>query len=216
MKLLLCDDHAVFRSGLMGTLGGNRTDFVEASTADEAISQLTSDDDVDAVLLDRSMPGGEPWDSLTRLRAEHPSIPVIIVSGSEDPDTVRTAVDLGAAGFIAKSFPPQVYRAALDLVLQGGIYLPPQILAAAAVNGGSVAAPSKPRGRRRDGASKLTVRQRDVAELLVQGLTNAETASVLGIAEGTFKTHMSAIFDALDVTNRTEAVLAIQEAFAGR
>lgn len=213
MKLLLCDDHAVFRAGLKGTLGADGIEFVEASTAAECIALLAREDDVDAVLLDLSMPGSDPWEGLERLRAEHPSIPVIVVSGTEDADTVRTALDHGAVGFIPKSSPPPIYRAALDLVLQGGVYLPPQILAGKMGTSGPDAGDA-PRRRRRAGASKLTGRQNDVAALLVKGLTNAEIASALGIAEGTVKTHMSAIFDVLEVTNRTEAVLAIQEDLA--
>jgi DNA-binding NarL/FixJ family response regulator len=214
MKLLLCDDHAVFRAGLRGTLDSGDIEFIEATTAEECMALLEREDDVDAVLLDLSMPGSEPWEHLARLRAEHPSIPVIVVSGSEDAATVRTALDRGAAGFIPKSSPTPIYRAALDLVLQGGVYLPPQVLVAPTGRADGDSSDVR-RHRRRDGASQLTGRQNDVAELLVKGLTNAEIAAVLGIAEGTVKTHMSAIFDALEVTNRTEAVLAIQEILGG-
>lgn len=213
MKLLLCDDHAVFRSGLRGTLAADGTEFVEAATAAECSALLEREEDVDAVLLDLSMPGSDPWQNLARLCEEHPSIPVIVVSGTEDGGTVRTALGHGASGFIPKSSPPAIYRAALDLVLQGGIYLPPQILAAPLGKADSNA--DEALGHHRRGrVSRLTGRQNDVAELLAKGLTNAEIASALAIAEATVKTHMSAIFDALEVTNRTEAVLAIQESLA--
>jgi len=211
IKLLICDDHAVFREGLKGSLTDMEAEFVDAEDFDEGLEVLGRDPDVDALLLDLSMPGSDPWSNLARLRSEHPSVPVIVVSGTEDPKTVRSAIDRGASGFIPKSSAPRIYRRAIELVLEGGVYLPPQVLEGNPQT--PVEREAKPSRRKRN-SSRLTGRQAEVAELLSRGLTNSEISSALKIAEGTVKAHISAIFDALDVTNRTEAVLAIQAEIA--
>jgi DNA-binding NarL/FixJ family response regulator len=208
MRLLICDDHEIFRHGLRSALTGIDAELVETSTCDEALARVGADDGFDLVLLDLALPGTDGWTALRKLREEHPALPVVIVSASEHPGEVRAALAGGAAGFIPKSSPPAVFRAALRLVLDGGVYVPPLAL------GSEPAPPAAAPGERRPSprrAAELTPRQREILQMMSRGLTNAEIAGALGIAEGTVKTHISAILQILDVTNRTEAALVMRE-----
>ena len=206
MKILICDDHAIFRSGVRSVLEdlGIEAETVEATNAPEAFEVVDSGG-IDLVLLDLNLPSVDGWEALHRLRETHPALPVVILSESESADDVRTALARGASGFIPKSSRREVLRGALDLVASGSVYVPPV--------GISVASEGLPQRQSRQvsDADSLTPRQLEVLRLLARGLTNREIAGVLGIREGTVKVHVSALFDALDVTNRTEAALVMRE-----
>jgi two-component system, NarL family, nitrate/nitrite response regulator NarL len=208
MKILVCDDHALFREGVVHALRemGDDTQLLEAADAGAALALAEENADLDLVLLDLNMPGGDGWSGLARLQQACPTLPVVILSASEDPRDARRAIDAGAAGFVTKSTRGPVLRAALALVLSGGVYLPPHVLAqeSAAGDGGAARAP------RSDAAARLTERQLEVLRLLARGLTNAEIGEVLGVALGTVKTHIAGIFEVLDVSNRTEAALVMR------
>jgi DNA-binding NarL/FixJ family response regulator len=203
MKILICDDHALFRDGLGLVLERLEpgAELVESSDSQGALDLVAADEGFDLVLLDLNMPGMDGLTALRRLRTDHPAVPVVIVSASENPNEVRTALDVGASGFIPKSSSSNVLLSALRLVLDGGVYVPP------------VALDAQPGvdSRRRDRAGELTPRQLEVLSLMARGLTNREICGVLGIAEGTVKTHIAAIFEALEVTNRTEAAVAMRD-----
>lgn len=207
MKILVCDDHAIFREGVMVTLRelGNDVELLEAADGDAAFALAREHRDLDLVLLDLQMPGTDGWTGLSRLRSACPTLPVVILSASEDPHDARRAIDEGAAGFIPKSTRGPVLRAALSLVLSGGLYLPPHALEPAP-------APVRPprSGPTPRGVDTLTPKQLEVLRLMARGLTNAEIGDVLGVALGTVKSHVAAIFQALDVSNRTEAALVMR------
>jgi DNA-binding NarL/FixJ family response regulator len=200
LKLLLCDDHALFREGLRHVLEGlgEGYELIEASGAPEALAAAEADPDLDLILLDLHLPGVTGFEALRALRESAPTVPVVMLSAAEEPEAMREALEHGAAGWVPKSSTGPVLRAALQLVLDGGIYVPHQALAAPA------APPKEPE-------SPLTPRQRQVAEFLMLGKTNKEICSELDMAEGTCKTHLAAIFETLDVTNRTEAAAALRE-----
>ncbi len=209
MRILICDDHALFREGLRHVLVelGEAPEIVEAANADDAMALVSGDPDLAMVLLDLHMPGTSGLATLEALGEQFPTLPVVMVSASEDAAEIRQALDAGASGFIPKSSSGAVLRSAVQLVLAGGVYVPPVAL------DGAPASPAPPRGA--SGLStrygKLTARQLEVLRLLAKGLTNREIGSVLGIAEGTVKAHIAALLDALDVANRTEAVAAMRE-----
>ncbi len=153
---------------------------------------------------------------LTELRERYPAISVVVMSALQDRDTVVKALDLGALGFIPKSAQRKVMISALQLVLSGGVYIPPQALSHAA----PVPSPSIPPTAANGPAPRpslspadlgLTERQVDVLALMMQGKSNKAICRVLDLAEPTVKNHVTAILKALKVTNRTEAVIAVGE-----
>ena len=213
MKILVCDDHALFRAGLTAALRdlSVETEVLEAADSDAAMAAI-DEHEIDLLLLDLQLPGVDGWSTLRALRASHPTLPVVIVSASEDPADVRAALDAGASGFIPKNSPTPVMLAALEVVFSGGVYIPPEILAGgdSAGSGTAGAAGQSPRPKRTR-VNGLTARQREVMILMSRGLTNPEIGDALGIAKGTVKAHVAAVLDALDASNRTEATLIMQE-----
>jgi DNA-binding NarL/FixJ family response regulator len=210
MKILIADDHELFRDGLrhvLEQLGSNLT-IIEASDFSQAVGLATSEEAIDIVLLDLAMPG-MPWsEGLQALRDALPEgVPVIVLSASDDRRHVLQAVNLGAAGFIPKTSSSRVMLSALKLVLSGGVYLPPALLDQEPM-GGDVHSGSFSGD---NAVSFLTPRQREVLALLGQGKSNKEIARVLQLAEGTVKLHVTAILKALNVNNRTRAVVAASQ-----
>jgi DNA-binding NarL/FixJ family response regulator len=200
MRILVCDDHALFREGLELVIGqlDEAVELVGVGDAEAALAHVDADEEVDLVLLDLQLPGMDGLSALARLRRDHPSVPVVLLSASERPADVRAALEGGAAGFIPKSTRGSVLLGALQLVLAGGVYMPPLVLDAEA-----------PAPRR--AAEGLSPRQQEVLRLLARGLTNKDIARVLGIAEGTVKSHVIRLYEVLDVTNRTEAAMRMRE-----
>jgi DNA-binding NarL/FixJ family response regulator len=214
MKVLVADDHALFRSGVHQLLEQLDDDVVvvEACDFQEALRSASEHADINLVLLDLNMPGVGGLDALAVLGERYPTFPVVVLSASEDHGDMRRALEAGALGFIPKTASVPVMLNALRLVMSGGIYVPPEL-----VNGPCPtedAAPSAgvhPAGAANAaGKLDLTRRQLDVLSLLVRGETNKEIARELHMAEATVKVHLTAIFRALNVHNRTQAVLAAE------
>ncbi len=208
MKILIADDHELFRDGLRHVLDqlGGPLAIIEASDFIQAIETAERDKEIDIVLLDLSMPGMAWAAGLQRLKELLPErVPIIILSASDDRRHVLQAVNLGAAGFIPKTSSSRVMLSALKLVLSGGVYLPPALLEQA--GHGDAGGPMVSE----NAVSFLTPRQREVLALLGQGKSNKEIARVLQLAEGTVKLHVTAILKALNVNNRTRAVVAASQ-----
>jgi len=207
VKLLIVDDHPLFRDGLAALLCQASTDniVVQASSTEEAL-QLADEQIVDAVFMDLSMPGlsGEP--AIREFARRHPDLPVIVLSSSEDPGDVRRVLNAGASGYIPKSATAHTVVSALMLVLSGNIYVPP-LLVSAATRAADHAVQNGPRS-----LSALTDRQVDVLRFLRDGLSNKEISANLGIAEKTVKVHIAAIFKTLNVVNRTQAAKFLHDA----
>ena len=208
MKILICDDHAIFRAGLRTVLSelGDEIELLESGDAEEALA-IVAAGGVDLVLLDLEMPGMHGARALRKLRQSHPSVAVVIVSASEDASAVRSALDSGASGFIPKSSAAPILRAALELVFSGGVYIPPQLLSQAPANTADTKHPTKPQ----EPMPQLTPRQREVLILMSKGLSNREIGETLGIAAGTVKAHAAVLYEILDVSNRTEASLVMSQ-----
>ncbi len=198
MKILVADDHALFREGLRHLLA--RLDagvtVVEARDGRETLSLAATEPDLDLILLDLAMPGMDSFAGVREIRARWPSVPLVILSASEHPRDVRAGLGAGAAGFIPKSSTGEVMLSALRLVFSGGVYVPPAMLDER---------PGRPAGH---ADLRLTPRQRDVLALLAEGRSNKEIAQALALAEGTVKLHVSAILRMLGAENRTQAVVS--------
>ncbi len=213
LKLLVADDHPLFRAGLKHLLDrlADRVEIVEAGSADQAFEHLAAGDDFDLVLMDLIMPGMSGYESLRQICDRVPGTPVVVVSVKEGADDVRLAIDAGATGYIPKSSSPEVLINALKLVFSGGVYLPPNLLSAASPDADWQAMSRVKSFPARGALARLTPRQREVLALMAEGKSNKEIAKELGLAAGTVKIHVSSIFKALNVNNRTLAVIAARE-----
>jgi len=195
LKILSCEDHDLLRAGLhqvLRDIAGSPT-LLEAASAAEARAALAREPDIALLLLDLGLPDVDGLDLLEEVREQYPATGVAVFSGSERASDVRAALDRGAQGYIPKSASRDELLDALTRVLRGEVFVPERLREAA------------------DNirATHLTPRQREVAELIVRGMTNPEISKLLGIHIGTVKKNIEVILETLEVSNRTEAVLAL-------
>ncbi len=197
--ILSVDDHRLFSEGLrmMITQLDPKLEFLQATCCSDALA--LDPKGIRTVLLDYHLPDVEEFDGLVRLREHFTDSNIVIISGEEKPQIIKQTIALGAAGFIPKSSEPEVLIAALQLVLAGGVYLPPHVLGATE---------PEPPAERDTILKQLSDRQVRVLKGAVQGKLNKVIAAELDIAEGTVKAHLSAAFKALGVKDRTGAVFA--------
>jgi DNA-binding NarL/FixJ family response regulator len=219
MKILIADDHRLVIEAVKAKLSELEPgiEFVLAMSVDELLAG--ANDELDLALIDLNMPGADGQAHIDEIRRRHPAVPVIVLSGYEDPAIMRSALERGVLGFIPKAYSPEVMLSAVRLVLAGGVYVPPMMLTALPPGIVAGVAPAQNGDARAAGASAatlehlrsvLTERQVEVLQLLSQGKPNKLIGRSLGISEGTVKIHLAAIFRALNVRNRTEAVVAAQ------
>jgi DNA-binding NarL/FixJ family response regulator len=209
MHVLVIDDHALIREALRGVLKDLDPDatVLEASGYRQAARLLEAHPDLGLILLDLNLPDHDGFAVLVEFRERYPATSIVMLSAFNDHDNVVKALNLGALGFIPKSAERTVMLGALNLVLAGGTYIPSDVLdrqdATVADRGSAVAPPATvaPAGL------ALTRRQADVLAHLMQGLSNKAICRKLGLAERTVKNSITAIFKALQVSNRTEAVI---------
>ena len=208
MKLLIVDDHPFLRDGLAALLMqiGPDTTVLQARDATEGIALVDNHLDLDVVILDLAMPGMEGLQALSEFGRKRPDLPVIVLSSSEDPRDVRRALTSGALGYVPKSASQHVLLSAIRLVLNGDLYVPPLILDAKV---GTIAR----RTFSGEGESNrlLTARQIEILTLVSEGKPNKTIAAALALSEKTVKAHITAIFKALNVVNRTQAAAAGRE-----
>ncbi|MDQ1315117.1 MAG: hypothetical protein QG662_1226 [Pseudomonadota bacterium] len=209
MKLILADDHTLFRNGLALLLKANCAgcEIWAGDDLEAALAEAAAHPDADVALLDLNMPGMEGVQGIRRFVQRNPSLPVIILTGVEEPQKIQEVLSAGALGFIPKSSTPAVMLSAIQLVLSGGTYLPPQILSGAST---SAQMPDFRNARPR-APTQLTERQMQVLRLLADGKPNKHICRELDIEEGTVKAHIATVFRVLDVTNRTEAANVARE-----
>ena len=201
IRIAIADDHPLMRDALASAIGSVApgAKFLEAGTLDATLALVAQSPGPDLLLMDLHMPGAEGLSGVRAVRAQAPQVPIAVVSADDDPAAVRTMLALGVAGFIPKTESPAVIASAVCLILAGGVYVPPRLMDRGGPAAGASAA-----------SSGLTGRQLDVVRLLARGLSNKAIARELNVSEGTVKVHLLAVFRALDVRNRTSAVLAAQ------
>jgi DNA-binding NarL/FixJ family response regulator len=208
--LLIADDHPLFRGALREAVNGlfDRLGIGEAGTFEEVTEFLERGTDVDLVLLDLRMPGVRGFSGLMYLRAQYPSLPIVVVSANDDPAVIRRCMEFGASGFIPKTLGVEALREAIARVLQGQVWTPPDV--DLAPDGDDKGAATIAR------LATLTPQQVRVLMMLSGGLLNKQIAYELGVSEATVKAHVSAILQKLGVESRTQAVIAAGKIEAGQ
>ena len=194
MKILIVDDHPLFRAGFHAVLEQSDLEagVLSVSSVPEAMQALQRDSDIGLVLLDIHLRGDDGFKALKTIGERFPTTACIMISGDEQHGVAARAISAGASGFIPKSFTADEMLVAIRKVLAGDVFTPaPASLA-----------PAEPSG--------LTLRQLEVISMLGRGFSNKEIARALDVAERTVKAHVSAVFEALNVRNRTQAVLVAQ------
>ena len=201
MKILVADDHDLFREGLRHILLqlADHVELLEAYDWQSALAQVAQNPDL--ALIDLNMPGMESFAGLEAFLALAETVPVVVVSGSENLVDMKRSLDAGVMGYIAKSEHSPVVLSALRLVLSGGIYVPPKLVQPH-VHGQPNHSGSLPFG--------LTPRQYDVLKMLLQGKSNKEIAQEFDLSTVTVKAHIGAIFKSLQVVNRAEAIKVVE------
>jgi DNA-binding NarL/FixJ family response regulator len=205
MHVLIVDDHPLFIKGVQALLAeiDESVATTGARTVDEALD-IVGRMQVDLVLLDLKLPGMSELQALQRLKPALSSAPVVVVSANDDPSAIWRAVEIGAAGYIPKDTEQDLMIHALQLVLARGVYLPPHAFRHD-TSEGPAAKPARPP------LPELSERQMGVLQALLQGKSNKVIARTLGIAEGTVKAHLSAIYQALGVNTRLQAMSRAHE-----
>ncbi len=209
-RLVIADDHPLFRGALREAVSGllHQVEIAEAGSFDEVAELLEQGGDVDLILLDLAMPGVRGFSGLIYLRAQYPSVPVIVVSANDDPAAIRRCMEFGASGFIPKTVGVDAMREAISRVIGGGVWTPPDV----DLTAGSDAETAELMAR----MATLTPQQVRVLMMLSEGLLNKQIAFQLGVSEATVKAHVSAILQKLGVESRTQAVIAAAKIETGQ
>lgn len=233
MKVLLVDDHPLILSALQTVIRGLGDDVVVEGVDSAAAARqvLRRTDDYDLVLLDLSLGDADGFEVLSELRQAYPSLPVVVVSASERASDVIRAIDLGAMGFVPKRTSNDQLFEALRLVMNGGLFVPPSMLGLEAPPPRHepdtvpavmrrLAEHTQPEPHQSKSVSLesigLTPRQTEVLALLLQGLPNKLIARQLNVSVETVKDHVAAVLRALNVSSRTQAVLAVSQMTQGQ
>jgi DNA-binding NarL/FixJ family response regulator len=208
LKLLVVEDHALVREGLVRLLGQieDGATVFESADFESALTVLDNEEEFDLVLLDLALPGIDGFAGLDILRRRYPAMPVAVVSAFDDTPTITRVINLGASGFIPKAFSGESLLSAVREVLAGNIFRPSG-QTGARLDDATPVPPAKS-GVRPDEVG-LTDRQAQVLCLMVRGMSNRDIADQLDLSEGTVKIHATAVFKALGVTSRTQALVAV-------
>lgn len=208
LKLLVVEDHALVREGMVRLLRQLDPDIglVEASDGLVAQEILSQDEDFDLVLMDLAMPNMDGFEALDWLRQSHPDIPVAVVSAYDDLPTINRVLNNGASGFVPKAYSGDAMLAALREILEGHIFRPSSTARAKL---DAVPARAQAKSTVTPIEVGLTDRQAQVLALIIRGLSNREIAKQLDLTEGTVKIHASGIFKTLGVSSRSEAMVAV-------
>ena len=208
MRVLLIDDHPLFREGLKGLLLGLEPSVQVEQAGSVDTAGALQGQAFDLVLMDLNMPGSQGMEALARTKALFEAAAVVVVSGDESPSTIQRAIQHGAAGYVPKTTDPSVTIQALRLVLAQGTYLPPEALRQPGATQDASAAPA---ATAPNWPKELSPRQLAVLRCLLQGKPNKVIAREIGIAEGTVKAHLWAVYQLLGVSNRAQAMYRAHE-----
>ncbi|MBA8877173.1 response regulator [Phyllobacterium myrsinacearum] len=199
-KFVIVDDHPLFRGALKAALvmQARDADIIEVGDLESAKKLVLDEFDIDLVLLDLALGGVSGMTGLITLRALCPTIPIAIVSATDDTITMRTALALGASGFISKSSTPDKIGLAVSKILDGEIWSPP-MSSSIALDAELLELTARLR--------RLTPQQGRVLGMMASGMLNKQIAHELNVSEATIKAHVSAVLYKLGVESRTQAVI---------
>src|SRR5207237_5686523 len=202
--------HPLFRGALRAAVAGlfKHADIGEAGSFDDVARLLERGAEVDLILLDLAMPGVRGFSGLMYLRAQYPSVPIIVVSANDDPAVIRRCMDFGASGFIPKTLGIETMRGAITCVFEGGVWTPSEIDLGAGADAETADLLTR--------LTSLTPQQVRVLMMWSEGLLNKQIAYELGVSEATVKAHVSAILQKLGVESRTQAVIAAAKIEVGQ
>jgi DNA-binding NarL/FixJ family response regulator len=213
MKILVVDDHVLIREALRGVFAELEADarVLEAPDGNEALRLIEQNADLDLVVIDLGLPDRDGFSLLAELRQRDALLPIVVLSALSDRASVMKALDLGALGFIPKNGRREIMLSALQIVLAGGMYIPPEALAPKDPVASPPSSPVAPMPARLPDELHLSERQIEVLSLMMRGKSNKAISRALKLAEPTVKYHVTAILKALKVTNRTEAVMIVMK-----
>jgi DNA-binding NarL/FixJ family response regulator len=202
-EVLIVDDHPLFRAALKGAVAAAcpNLEFFEADSVAGLFDCIDQHPNIELLLLDLNLPGAYGFCALAHLRGSHPELPVIVVSATDDPRTVRQVMGFGAQGFISKSADAGTIGRNVSSVLLGEHVFPAALSADAEPEADVAALHLAQR------LAQLTAKQFQVFGMLCSGRLNKQIAHELQITEATVKAHMTAILRKLGAANRTQAVL---------
>lgn len=212
MKVLLVEDHELFRDGVTLILEALDDDIeiLWRGTTAGVHELIEQGEQLDLVLLDYNLPDGNGLDCLQFVLSHNPETPAILLSAEQDSNLIQSALAAGAKGFITKTSSSKVMLSAIQLVLSGGLYVPPEMLNPSSQTPAAASRPttsSTPLGVNTSSRQhQLTGRQKEVLIEMVKGLSNKEIARELNMSPSTVKVHVAAILRELEVKNRTQAV----------
>ena len=203
---IVADDHPLFREALIHAIGNcvGDAEIVEADSLDSLHVVVEANPDADLLFLDLNMPGVSGFSALAYIRSNHESLPTVIVSAMDDPGIIRRAIQHGASGFIPKSSAITTLEDGIRAVLDGEVWIPQGVDLQDSRLDTEEARISAALGT-------LTPHQFRVLTMLGEGLLNKQIAYELGVSEATIKAHVTAILRKMEVNNRTQAVLAVQQ-----
>jgi DNA-binding NarL/FixJ family response regulator len=198
IRIVVVDDHTLFRRGLVGLLSEMESFQVvgEAANGREALNTLEAENP-DIVLLDINMPGMGGVETLTALRKKGVETPVLMLTISQHEEDLIGAIRAGANGYLLKNAEPEILQQTIKQVIAGKSVLAPEVTEQVF---------RMVRSRQKGSANLLTERESEVLRFLSRGLTTAQTGSEMFISENTVKTHVRHILEKLEVSNRAEAV----------
>lgn len=218
LRILIADDHQLFRQGLRFVLQAlpRKGLILEAKNGYEVLDIISREPKLDLILLDLFMPGVDGFKLMENLCDRYPKTPFIILSSSDNSAHMRKAINSGASGFIPKTASQNVIMSAVELVLAGGIYIPPEMVHIPTLSEtGTSVISNRKKSLAPMLSAVLTERQLEVLKLLGEGRSNKEIARLLDISENTVKIHIAAILRTLNVKNRTQAGIIAQKLMPG-
>lgn len=224
LRLLIADDHPIFRSGLQWALEQfDEVAEVRVASTFEDLMAVLPEWMPDIVILDLHMPTLSAPESLRLLRQNHGRLPVLILSASGDAEDVIDTLRAGASGYITKASEVSELLGAVQVILDGGVFLPDGIIGGIGGIGGQgigrqgigsrrgePLSPPAPDALSSPAVPRLTRRQHEVLSLTLQGQANKVIAHNLSMSEGTVKTHLSAVMRLYGVNNRVQLLRAVE------